>query len=155
MVASSKTPNTISVRISTFSDAGLSTNMPTGRSCGREVIPLSGLLKGKLHRKHRPLKQDAIKELAAMPEWRQNFSAIASLVQVETGTESNRAMADRLQTVHCQKQCGFYLMFFQRSLWFLFALYYLDFVSENALICRFVRRSGDYGEFLPKTYHKA
>ncbi|MGB5819036.1 MAG: DNA mismatch repair protein MutS [Saonia sp.] len=32
------------------------------------------------------LKQQAIKELAQMPEWRQNFSAIAGLVSVETGT---------------------------------------------------------------------
>jgi hypothetical protein len=35
-----------------------------------------------------PQKQEAIKELAQMPEWRQNFSAIASLTKTETGTES-------------------------------------------------------------------
>ena len=33
-------------------------------------------------------KQEAIKELAQMPEWRQNFSAIASLTKAETSSES-------------------------------------------------------------------
>ncbi|HET8737551.1 MAG TPA: DNA mismatch repair protein MutS [Pricia sp.] len=33
-----------------------------------------------------PQKQEAIKELAQMPEWRQNFSAVASLSKTETGT---------------------------------------------------------------------
>ena len=35
-----------------------------------------------------PPKQEAIQELAQMPEWRQNFSAVASLAKTETGTES-------------------------------------------------------------------
>ncbi len=35
-----------------------------------------------------PEKQEAIKELAQMPEWRQNFSAIASMTEAETGWES-------------------------------------------------------------------
>ncbi|MDT7829420.1 DNA mismatch repair protein MutS [Pricia sp. S334] len=34
-----------------------------------------------------PQKQEAIQELAAMPEWRQHFSAIASLTKAETGSE--------------------------------------------------------------------
>jgi len=33
-------------------------------------------------------KQDAIKELAQMPEWRQNFSAVASLTKAETSSEN-------------------------------------------------------------------
>lgn len=33
-------------------------------------------------------KQEAIKELSQIPEWRQNFSAIASLTKTETGSES-------------------------------------------------------------------
>ncbi|HDZ15677.1 MAG TPA: DNA mismatch repair protein MutS, partial [Pricia sp.] len=34
------------------------------------------------------LKQDAIKELAQMPDWRQNFSAIGSLTKAETSSEN-------------------------------------------------------------------
>ncbi|MGB6153644.1 MAG: DNA mismatch repair protein MutS [Pricia sp.] len=33
-------------------------------------------------------KQEAIKELAQMPEWRQNFSAVASLAKAETSSEN-------------------------------------------------------------------
>lgn len=34
-----------------------------------------------------PQKQEAIKELAGKPDWRQNFSALAVLVKTETGTQ--------------------------------------------------------------------
>ena len=48
---------------------------------------LAGLLKENSI-ENIPAKQEAIKELAQMPEWRQNFSAIASLTKAETGSEN-------------------------------------------------------------------
>ncbi len=78
-------------------------------------------------------KQEAIKELSKMPEWRQDFSAIASLAKAETSVET---------IVKWLKGHRSFLPSFMKVLpWafsfcsvILFVLYFADYIPESALI---------------------
>jgi hypothetical protein len=79
-------------------------------------------------------KQSSIRELSRMPEWRQNFSALAGLAKTEIGTET------------IGKWLRGYRPFVPGAMRYLplgysvasivcFALYFIGFVPESALIC--------------------
>ena len=93
---------------------------------------LAGLLKENSIENILP-KQDAIKELADMPEWRQNFSAIASLTRTETGTETIVSWLTGYQAFLPNSMRILPWVFSAVSLT-VFVLYYLDIVSDYALL---------------------
>lgn len=80
-----------------------------------------------------PQKQEAIKELAQLPEWRQNFSAIASLTKTKIGTAAIILWLNRYQTF-VPKVMKLLPWFFSAVSIGLCALYFMDFIPESILV---------------------
>jgi len=96
-----------------------------------------------------PQKQEAIKEMGKIPEWRQNFLAIASLAKSET------------QTKEIVKWLTAYAPFMPKAMRYLpfvfsgitlalFALYFMDFISEALLALWLVIGLGITGMYIKK-----
>ncbi|WP_149276596.1 MutS-related protein [Pareuzebyella sediminis] len=92
----------------------------------------AGLLKEN-HIDHIAQKQEAIKELAGMPEWRQNFSAIALLVQTETDTEKIIGWLNRY-TSFLPKSMRFVPWIFSAGTIALFTVYFTFEIPDASLI---------------------
>ncbi|SIS81434.1 MutS domain V [Zobellia uliginosa] len=94
-------------------------------------------------------KQEAIKELAQMPEWRQNFSAIASLTRTEGKTDAIvKWLAD--YTAFVPKIMRYLPMVFSGVSALLFGLYFADLAPESALILWLVVGMGITGVYTKK-----
>lgn len=78
-------------------------------------------------------KQDAIKELAKKPHWRQEFNATASLVKTETSTHTIINWLNAY-TSFVPKFMKFLPWLFSGVSISLFALYFLDIIAESVLI---------------------
>ncbi|MEO9891665.1 DNA mismatch repair protein MutS [Aurantibacter sp.] len=78
-------------------------------------------------------KQEAIAELSKMPEWRQDFSATASLTKTETGTKK---IVDWLNGYEAfiPKIMQWFPMLFSAASIAVFLLYFFDYLPESALI---------------------
>ncbi len=94
-------------------------------------------------------KQEAFKELALMPEWRQNFSAIASLTKAETSSENivrwltgYAAFIPKIMRVLPWIFSGISLI--------LFVLYFTDVVPVSLLILNLVIGLGISGRYMKK-----
>jgi len=102
-------------------------------------------------------KQQVIKELASKPKWRQNFSATASLVQIETKTSSIVNWVQNHQKSLPQIASVLPTFFFSVSI-VLFVLKYLDFIGFNYIITWFFIGLGITSFYLKKItniYQKA
>ncbi|CAM4102723.1 MutS-related protein [Zobellia nedashkovskayae] len=94
-------------------------------------------------------KQEAIKELGKMPEWRQNFSAIASLTQAEGKTDTIvNWLTNYVPFV--PKIMRYLPLVFSAISVVLFALYFLDMVPESALVVWLVVGMGVTGMYMKK-----
>ncbi|MBC6997225.1 DNA mismatch repair protein MutS [Cytophaga sp. FL35] len=82
-------------------------------------------------------KQEAIKELAQTPEWRQHFSATASLTKTETST---KFIASWLKSYKyfVPSYMKFLPLVFSIGSVILFTLYFLDVIPESLLLFWFV-----------------
>lgn len=98
---------------------------------------------------HIPEKQEAVEELAQMPEWRQNFLAIAGLIKVETSTEIIVKWLDGYKPF-VPKIMKFLPMVFSALSLGVFAFYFLDMVSHFFLIFWFFVGLGITGIYLKK-----
>ncbi len=78
-------------------------------------------------------KQEAIKELAKIPEWRQDFSAIASLTKTETSTESIQKWLENY-VAFVPAFMKFLPLVFSIGSVSVFILYFSDLLPESALI---------------------
>lgn len=78
-------------------------------------------------------KQEAIRELAGIPEWRQNFSAIASLTKAETSSE-NIVRWLTGYTPFLPKSMRILPWIFSGISLMVFVLYFIDAVPESVLI---------------------
>jgi len=94
-------------------------------------------------------KQEAIQELAKMPEWRQNFSAIASLTQAEGKTDAIVNWLDKY-VPFIPKVMRYLPYIFSGISVLLFALYFTDFVPESVLILWLVVGMGITGVYTKK-----
>lgn len=96
-----------------------------------------------------PQKQEAIKELARMPEWRQDFSAIASLTKAETSSDNIvRWLTGYSQFV--PKIMRVLPWVFSGISLVLFALYFTDVVPISVLILNWIVGLGITGRYLKK-----
>jgi len=78
-------------------------------------------------------KQEAIQELAAMPEWRQHFLAVASLTKTEVGTTRIvKWLAD--YTAFIPEVFRYVPMIFSGISMGLFLLYFTDFIPLSSLV---------------------
>ncbi len=94
-------------------------------------------------------KQEAIKELAQKPEWRQNFSAIASLTKAEASSEN----IVRWVTVYApflSKIMRVLPWIFSGISLLVFALYFMDFVPISVLILNWIIGMGISGKYIKK-----
>ncbi len=80
-----------------------------------------------------PAKQEAIKELGQMPEWRQNFSAIASLVKTETPFNVIIKWLKTYQ-VFVPNYMSYFPIIFSLVSVALFAMYFLDLLNGWGVI---------------------
>lgn len=96
-----------------------------------------------------PQKQEAINELAQMPEWRQNFSAIASLTKTETSSETIVRWLTAYSAFVPKIMRLLPLIFSGISL-FLFVLYFTDVVPVSVLIIWLVFGFGFTGTYTKK-----
>ena len=80
-----------------------------------------------------PAKQEAIKELGQMPEWRQEFSAIASLVKTETPFNVIIKWLKTYQ-VFVPNYMSYFPMIFSLVSVALFAMYFLDLLNGWGVI---------------------
>ena len=80
-------------------------------------------------------KQEAIQELAKMPEWRQNFSAIASLTQAEGKTDAIVNWLDKY-VPFIPKVMRYLPYIFSGISVLLFVLYFTDFVPDISTLLR-------------------
>ncbi|NNK18730.1 MAG: DNA mismatch repair protein MutS [Maribacter sp.] len=80
-----------------------------------------------------PAKQEAIKELGQMPEWRHNFSAIASLVKTETSTKMITKWLSSY-TPFIPDMLRFVPWVFSIASLGVIALYFLNVLTESMLI---------------------
>lgn len=78
-------------------------------------------------------KQEAIKELAKIPEWRQDFSAIASLTKTETSTESIQEWLENY-VAFVPAFMKFLPLVFSIGSASVFIIYFSDLLPESALI---------------------
>ena len=94
-------------------------------------------------------KQIAIKELAKLPEWRQNFSAIASLVKTETPyTKITKWMKEYLPFTSSKlKDLPWIFSFFSAVI---ILGYFLDWISGTILLTWFFLGLGFTGRYLKK-----
>ncbi|WP_411029936.1 MutS-related protein [Spongiimicrobium sp. 3-5] len=94
-------------------------------------------------------KQQAIAELSKMPEWRQEFSAIATLVQAETPTH---VIVKWFKTYSCfvPKIMGWLPFVFSGISITLFTVYFLDGISGWILFYWFLLGLGITGGFLAR-----
>ncbi|MGB7394112.1 MAG: DNA mismatch repair protein MutS [Pricia sp.] len=98
---------------------------------GQGSETLAGLLKENSV-KDIPLKQGAIMELADMPEWRQNFSAIASLTKTKVSAAKIVEWLDGY-TTFVPKAMRFIPWVFSAIAIILFVLYFTDLLPESVL----------------------
>jgi DNA mismatch repair ATPase MutS len=96
-----------------------------------------------------PKKQDAIKELSQMPEWRQRFSAIAALVKTEVPAEEVSHWLGQYQSFVPRWVKPVSLVFSLVSA-VLVTLYFLDFVSGYAVAGWFFLGVAISGVYLKK-----
>ena len=96
-----------------------------------------------------PKKQEAIQELAKMPEWRQNFSATASLAKTEGKTDAIVKWLAGYEAF-VPKIMGYVPMVFSVVSVLLFALYFFDFAPESVLILWLVLGMGITGIYTKK-----
>ncbi len=96
-----------------------------------------------------PKKQEAIKELAQMPEWRQNFSAIASLTKAETSSETiDSWLTDYSPFV--PKIMRVLPWIFSGISLIVFALYFTDVVPISLLVLNLMLGLGISGMYMKK-----
>ncbi|MBT8299502.1 MAG: DNA mismatch repair protein MutS, partial [Maribacter sp.] len=96
-----------------------------------------------------PAKQEAIKELGQMPEWRQNFSAIASLVKTETPFNVITKWLKRYQAFVPNYMRYFTLLFSLVSV-AIIAMYFLDLLNGWGVILWLLIGLGVTGTYLKK-----
>jgi len=96
-----------------------------------------------------PAKQEAIKELGQMTDWRQNFSAIASLVKTET---PYYVIIKWLKTYHAfvPNNMSYFPMIFSLVSVFLTVMYFLDFLNGWGVIVWFLIGLGITGSYLKR-----
>ncbi|CAM3536179.1 MutS-related protein [Zobellia roscoffensis] len=94
-------------------------------------------------------KQEAIKELGKMPQWRQNFSAIASLTQAEGKTDAIVNWLDKY-VPFIPKVMRYLPYVFSGVSVLLFVLYFMDFVPESMLVLWLVVGMGITGIYTKK-----
>ena len=113
---------------------------------GSEIF--AGLLKENTIENIGP-KQEAIKELAKMPEWRQNFSAIASLAKTETRT-ANIINWLTTYTSFVPRAMRYLPVVFSGITVLLFVLYFMNMLPESMLIVWLVVGIGLCGIYMKK-----
>ena len=91
-------------------------------------------------------RQEAIKELSQKPEWRQEFSAIASLTKTQTTTESIEQWLENY-TSFLPKLMHYLPLIFSGVSVLSFALYFLGFISGFLLLALLVIGLGISGVF--------
>lgn len=80
-----------------------------------------------------PQKQEGIEELSKMPEWRQNFSAVASLAKTETTTKNIAKWLESYTPLVPSIMRYLPWVFFGATT-ILFVCYFLDFIPESMVI---------------------
>jgi len=96
-----------------------------------------------------PQKQEAIKELAQMPEWRQNFSAIASLAIAETSSE-NIVQWLTAYSPFVPKAMRIMPWIFSGISLIVFVLYFIDVVPLSLVVLNWVIGMGISGRDMKK-----
>ena len=96
-----------------------------------------------------PAKQEAINELGQMPEWRQNFSAIASLVKTETPFNVIIKWLKTYQ-VFVPNYMSYFPIIFSLVSVALFAMYFLDLLNGWGVIIWLFIGLGITGSYLKK-----
>ncbi|TMM58364.1 DNA mismatch repair protein MutS [Maribacter algarum] len=94
-------------------------------------------------------KQEAIQELASMPEWRQEFSAVASLTKTQTTTTAIQGWLENYTPFVPSVMKYLPLVFSILSI-VSFALYFLDYIPESVLVLLLVIGFGISGVFTKK-----
>ncbi len=94
-------------------------------------------------------KQEAIKELGAMPEWRQEFSAVASLTKTEISTTTIVAWLNGYQPF-VPRLMNVFPWFFSAMSICLFILYFMDFIPESTLVIWWVLGLGIISIYIKK-----
>jgi ABC-type multidrug transport system fused ATPase/permease subunit len=94
-------------------------------------------------------KQQAIRELSQMPEWRQNFSAITTLVKTDT---SYKTIIKWLQTYKrfVPKYMGYLPMLFSLVSLLAFSLYFMDVISGWGVVFWMLIGLGVTGHYLKR-----
>ncbi len=98
---------------------------------------------------HIPQKQEAIQELAKMPEWRQGFSAVASLTKTVTSTNTIEKWLGGY-TPFVPKMMKYLPLVFSGASVAIFVLYFLDRVPESVLIFWLIFGLGITGVYTKK-----
>lgn len=95
------------------------------------------------------LRQEAIKELASKPKWRQNYQAIASLIKIETATEVKINWLKNYQTFIPNLMQWASILFSAVSL-LMFAAVYFNIISSSVLLTWMFLGLGITGKYLKK-----